>query len=76
MIKEVIKIGLSNNVAKCELEGQRERGVAGIRQNMIFFLAFRNSKYFAAWLISNLPDTLYITSVFRVFTVYFSCGFV
>ena len=43
MTTEVIKIGLLNNVAKCELEGQGERGVAGLRQNMIFFsrLLFR-----------------------------------
>ena len=40
MIEGVMKIGLLNNVAKCGLEGQGERGVAGERENVIFFSPF------------------------------------
>ena len=40
MIKEVMKIGLLKNVAKCGLKGQEEKGVAGLRQNIIFFSPF------------------------------------
>ena len=76
MIKEVIKIGLLKECGKVRVgRSRRERGVAGYGR-ACFFLAFCNSKYSAAWLISNSPDILY-KAVYKwcVYSIFFG-GFV
>ena len=76
-MKEVVKIVFLKNVAKSRLEEGRARG-SGATAKHDFFLAFRDSKYFAAWLISMLAEILYITVnkwfVLNVYSIFF-CDF-